>query len=93
MGRQAVGDLPLSVGAVSQSAEVAGEAPLVQTTDSTAGCLVEDKTMCDLPLNGRDMTQLILLNPSVVQAMNAATNYGYPGCGKDINISGEAIGR
>ena len=88
LGRQAVVDLQLAVGAVSQSVEVTGEAPLVQTTDATVGYLVEDKTIRDLPLNGRDLTQLILLNPSVGQAMNATTNQSYTGFGKYISISG-----
>ena len=33
IGREAVVDIKLAVGAVSQSVEVTGEAPLVQTTE------------------------------------------------------------
>src|SRR3990172_9218861 len=65
VGREAVVNLQLSVGAVTQTVEVTGEAPLVQTTEATVSYLVDEKTMRDLPLNGRDLTQLILLNPGV----------------------------
>ena len=88
VGREAVVDLQLSVGSVSQTIEVTGEAPLVQTTEATVGYLVEDRTIRELPLNGRDVTQLILLNPGVVSAVNSTANSGTVGFGKRISISG-----
>src|SRR5262249_47170641 len=42
VGREAVVNLQLSVGAVNQSVEVTGEAPLVETTQATVGYLVGD---------------------------------------------------
>src|SRR5512135_412171 len=58
VGSAPVVDLKMSVGAVSESVEVTGEAPLVETTESAVSYLVNDKTLRDLPLNGRDMSQL-----------------------------------
>ncbi len=88
VGREATVPFQLSLGAVSQAVEVTGEAPLVQTTESTVSYLVGDQTVRDLPLNGRDMTQLILLNPGVSQAENSGSANAYDGWGKKISISG-----
>ena len=66
VGRNAVVDIPLAVGAVTQTVEVTGEAPLVETTKSSVDYLVDQTTVQELPLNGRDLAQLILLNPGVV---------------------------
>ena len=62
VGREAIVNFELSVGAVTERVEVTGEAPLVQTTESTVSYLVDDRTIRDLPLNGRDISQLILLD-------------------------------
>src|SRR6266404_1672449 len=88
VGRNAVVDLQLKVGAVSQTVEVTGEAPLVDTTKSSVDYLVADTTVRDLPLNGRDLSQLVLLNPGTVVTElphNPAFNYGY---GKLFSIAG-----
>ena len=88
VGRVAIVNMELQVGAITQTVEVTGEAPLVQTTDSTVGYLVNDTTIRDLPLNGRDLSQLILLNPGVGEAMNASRTNAYNGWGKKMSISG-----
>lgn len=88
VGREAVVDLRLNVGAVTQTVEVIGEAPLVQTTESTVSYLVNASTIRDLPLNGRDVTQLILLQPGIAQAVNSSASSASNGFGKRISISG-----
>ena len=88
VGREAVVNIQMSVGAVSQTVEVTGEAPLVDTTKSSVDYLVADTTVRDLPLNGRDLSQLVLLNPGTVVTElphNPAFNYGY---GKLFSIAG-----
>src|SRR5262249_3444926 len=64
--REAIVDLSLAVGAVSQSVEVTGEAPIVESTTATLGSLVDDHTIRALPLNGRSYDQLALLQPGVI---------------------------
>ncbi|MSO19754.1 MAG: TonB-dependent receptor [Acidobacteria bacterium] len=88
IGREAVIDLQMSVGAVAETVEVTGEAPLVQTTESTVSYIVDDRTIRELPLNGRDMTQLILLNPGVTISVNSPANSAFSGYGKRVSISG-----
>ena len=88
VGREATVNLQLTVGAVTQTMEVTAEAPLVEATESTVGYLVSDRTIRDLPLNGRDLTQLILLQPGVSQAINSSGDTSYKGFGKRVSISG-----
>ena len=52
VGREAVVDLSLAVGAVTQTVEVTGEAALVESTTASLGSLVDDRTIRELPLNG-----------------------------------------
>ena len=66
VGREAVVDFALEVGAVTQAVTVTGEAPLVESTNSTIANLVSEKTMMDMPLNGRSFTDLTALAPGVV---------------------------
>ncbi|MGH9784214.1 MAG: carboxypeptidase-like regulatory domain-containing protein, partial [Terriglobia bacterium] len=66
VGQEAALNLTLEVGNVTQTVEVTGEAPLVNTTlASTSGLITEDQ-LKDLPLNGRSFHQLMLLNPNTV---------------------------
>ena len=74
VGREAVVNFQLQVGQVTQTVEVTGEAPLVETTDAAVGYLVEERSIRELPLNGRDISELILLNPNVV--INANGKWG-----------------
>lgn len=75
VGREAVVSFELQVGSVSQQIEVAGEAPLVESTSSTVGALVDDRTIRELPLNGRSYDQLAVLQPGVV-ALGAGAGVG-----------------
>src|SRR5450432_729029 len=59
-------DVLLKLGEVSQSVEVSGEGlPLVETTSTDLGGVLTSKTIENLPVNGRDYTKLIYLNPGV----------------------------
>src|SRR5690349_11024630 len=56
-------DFKLSVATVSQTIEVTGAAPQLNTTNATLGDVVQHQQIVDLPLNGRNFTQLTLLTP------------------------------
>ncbi|MBI2820348.1 MAG: TonB-dependent receptor [Acidobacteria bacterium] len=88
VGREAIVNFELQVGAITQTVEVTGEAPLVQTTQSSVDFLVEDTTVRELPLNGRDMAQLVLLNPGVSTTELARNDASYYGFGKLISVAG-----
>ena len=53
----------LSVGAVSQQVEVKAEAAALQTANSSMSQVIGSRAVVDLPLNGRQFTQLVLLTP------------------------------
>jgi hypothetical protein len=53
-----VANLTLTPGAVTQTVEVTGAAPALQTQDASVGQVVEARSVNDLPLNGRNFTFL-----------------------------------
>src|ERR1700682_673840 len=66
VGREAVVNLALRVGQISDKITVPGEAALVESPTSAMSSLVDQRTIRDLPLNGRSYDQLALLQPGVV---------------------------
>jgi len=60
-------DFTLQVGSVSEQMIVTSSAPLLQSESSALGDVIESKQIADLPLNGRDYTQLAALTTGVVK--------------------------
>ncbi|HUI57033.1 MAG TPA: TonB-dependent receptor [Bryobacteraceae bacterium] len=58
-------NIQLKPGEVSEKVEVTGEAPDLETATSSLGNSVRGGTIRELPLNGRDWTQLAALEPGV----------------------------
>src|SRR5712692_8967225 len=56
----------LAVGAATQQVQVMADAQLIQSTVSNLGKVVLEREVLDLPLDGRNFTQLGLLQPGVV---------------------------
>src|SRR5262245_25429057 len=65
IGREAVVDFTLQVGSVTEEVTVNAEASLVTTTNANISYLIETVEMAQLPLNGRNYTQLATLQPGV----------------------------
>lgn len=70
----------LKPGAVSQSITVTDAAPMVQTETSDTGLVINDRQLSDLPLNGRNFTQLALLSPGITRGQ-----YGNQASGVNSN--------
>jgi hypothetical protein len=87
VGQQAVINFVLNPGAVTESVTITGEAPIVNTTSSAVGSLVNREQIRDLPLNGRDYTQLVLLQPGVVQFREQSREQNR-GTGTRMSIAG-----
>src|SRR6266446_5674159 len=68
-------DVTLQVGDVTQSVEVTGETPLLESETSSLGEVVEQRQTDELPLNGRNIFNLAFVAPSVVPQGNS---YGTP---------------
>ncbi len=58
-------DFHLEIGAVAESVEVSGEAPLVNTTNATEGDVIDNRRIGSLPLSGRNALSLVILTPNV----------------------------
>jgi hypothetical protein len=56
-------DFTLQIASTSQSIEVTGTSLTLNTTSATLGDIVDHQATVDLPLNGREFTQLALLTP------------------------------
>jgi Carboxypeptidase regulatory-like domain/TonB dependent receptor-like, beta-barrel len=84
----------LAVGSLTELVTVQGGAPLVQLATSSISAVVGPNTVVDLPLNGRDWTQLATLQPSVnavltQQSLGGANSQrGTRGYGAQLTISG-----
>src|SRR5260370_22320050 len=59
-------DMVLQVGAVADSVELTGAAPLVESETSSVGQGVERNLISDLPIKGRAVFNLALLTPATV---------------------------
>ncbi len=71
-------DAPLQVGDVSQTVEVSSAPPLLETQQATVGQVVAGRAVTELPLNGRNVFNLLELSAGVVpqgttQAANAVS--------------------
>jgi Carboxypeptidase regulatory-like domain/TonB dependent receptor len=69
----------LQVGSVTQSVPVEGGAPLVETTSSEVGGLINSKEIEELPLNGRNYIDLSLLQAGVTNSQNSTGTNGFGG--------------
>src|SRR3954463_222646 len=58
-------DFQLQPGSETESITVSAEAPLIETTNDTLGGTFSNKSINDLPLNGRDFQNLVVLRPGV----------------------------
>ena len=66
IGQTAVVDLTMQVGGVAEQVTVVAEASAVNTRSGELSYLVDERAIEELPLNGRNYTDLALLQPGVV---------------------------
>lgn len=85
-------DFALTVGAVSESVEVAASAEMLQTSSTATGTVIEQKRIVELPLNGRNYLQLVRLSPNVSAEMaaggQASGRQGGERANQSLSISG-----
>ncbi len=61
-------NVTMQVGSVSESIEVTASAGMVETKETTISQVIDEKRIVDLPLNGRQPTQLVLLSGAAITA-------------------------
>ncbi len=82
-------NLQLTLGEVSETVEVTADAEVVQRTTTELGTVINQRAVEDLPLNGRNFTQLLTLTPGVTPVSTSQNrnvggvegNVGIPGSG------------
>jgi hypothetical protein len=73
VGEDAVADLNLRIGAVSEEVKVSGDAAIVSVTTQDVSGLVGEQQVKNLPLNGRSYDLLLTLNPGIVNFTSEKT--------------------
>ena len=67
------------IGAVPENIEIAAGAAMVQTEQTSVSQVISQKDIVELPLNGRQPTQLVLISGAAVVApagdMTGSKNY------------------
>src|SRR5262249_5547089 len=64
----------LAVGQVSEQVEVAADAALVETRSTGVGQVIDNQRVLELPLNGRQATELIFLSGMATPSLGAGLN-------------------
>src|SRR5437879_11128214 len=92
VGAQQQLNVQMALGETTTKVEVTGAAPAVQLTSSTLSGEVQAQTVRELPLNGRDWTQLATLQPGVdkieTQMSYDTSPRGNRALGREYTISG-----
>jgi hypothetical protein len=82
-------DVQLKIGAVSEQVQVEANATQVETQNTSVGTVIESQRILDLPLNGRQATDLIQLAGAAIPAGKNGTA-GMAG-GQNISVAGGSL--
>ena len=77
VGQVATIDFPLTVGSQSSVVTVQGASPQLDVTSANLGTVISTQQVNDLPLNGRNFTQLLDLTPGASPANTSQSASGY----------------
>jgi outer membrane receptor protein involved in Fe transport len=87
VGQDAVLSIQLKIGGVDEQVTVVGESSMVNMRQSSVAALVDEKQIRELPLNGRDFSQLTLLQPGVTASPSTQQQVDR-GMGTQVSIAG-----
>jgi len=89
VGSQSVIDFALPVGQQTQTVTVEGQASQVETTNAALSSLTDQRQLRELPLNGRNLQQLIELAPGVATMQGSAmAQNGFGGRAPEFSVAG-----
>jgi hypothetical protein len=85
-------NVSLEVGSLTQEIDVSANAAMVETQATGVSQVIDQRRVVDLPLNGRQPTELILLSGAAVQAppSDVASSKNYPSS-TTISVAGGQI--
>jgi Carboxypeptidase regulatory-like domain len=81
-------NVTLEVGQVSESIEVQANATLVETRNSGIGQVVENERILELPLNGRNVTELVALAGAAAPAVTLTGSSRDPFAQGNVSVAG-----
>src|SRR5439155_21060806 len=84
----ATADLVLQVGGSTDVVEVTGAPPVIDTTSTQLGAVVNERSSTQLPLNQRDVYQLLQLQPGVQSQLGNDLFYGSDKAGV-VTVNGD----
>jgi Carboxypeptidase regulatory-like domain len=70
-------NVSMQIGQAKEVVEVTSEAPLVDTTSTQLGAVVNDRAVSQLPLNARDTYQFLQLQPGVMSTVGSSNSIVY----------------
>ncbi|MGI8995081.1 MAG: carboxypeptidase regulatory-like domain-containing protein [Pyrinomonadaceae bacterium] len=85
-------DVQLQVGAITDVVTITTDAPLVQTETSDRGSVVTGREVTELPLSGRNFTQLATLTPGVSRVTIGTLSDAQSNNNGDPNAGGQGPG-
>jgi hypothetical protein len=92
VGQELILNLTLQVGSLNEKVTVTAEAPTVNLANATISGIVDERTVVELPLNGRSWTDLATLQPGVHLSQDQppinAGDRVKRGLGLELTISG-----
>lgn len=76
-------NITLNLGSVNETVNVSAEAPLIQQSSTNLGTVITEQAVKELPLNGRNFTQLMILTPGAnpVSTAQGSTSVGFQDAG------------
>ena len=80
----------LEVGAINEKVVVSAEAVMLEGSTSELGTVITQKAVNDLPLNGRNFTQLLTLTPGVTP-ISTSQNRSLGCCEGNVGIPGSGF--
>jgi hypothetical protein len=88
VGENARLEFTLSPGPITERISVVAEAPLVNTVTPELGVVIDPKRVVDLPLNGRDVMQLVGLEPGAQAQTARGKSFAFNGLSQyGVNIT------
>jgi hypothetical protein len=80
-------NMPMQIGATKETIEVTSEAPIVDTSSTQLGAVINDRAISQLPLNQRDTYQFLSLQPGVQSQVGADLYFGSSSSGS-VSVNG-----
>ena len=70
-------NMTMQLGQTQEVVDVTSEAPLVDTTSTQLGAVVNNRSVSELPLNARDTYQFLQLQPGVQSTVGSSNSVVY----------------